>query len=96
MYHYCSTVLPLLTDLYIFIIHLIEAEKSLHDQLLAIGSNQLKGEGKIQDISKIVKSVVRQEQHYQREVADIQKLLAIIRQHLEKAKRDIQSIVSGL
>ncbi|KAK2860991.1 hypothetical protein Q7C36_005157 [Tachysurus vachellii] len=71
---------------------LIEAEKSLHDHLLSISSSHLKGEGKIQDISKIVKSVVRQEQHYQREVADIQKLFAVIRQHLEKAKRDIQSI----
>ncbi|KAG7329883.1 hypothetical protein KOW79_006105 [Hemibagrus wyckioides] len=70
----------------------IEAEKGLHAQLLAIGNNQLKGEGTIQDISKIVESVVRQEQRYQREVSDIQKLLSIIRQHLEKAKRDIQSI----
>ncbi|TSO57285.1 Laminin subunit gamma-2 [Bagarius yarrelli] len=71
---------------------LIEAEKSLHAQLVVIGSNQSKGEKKIQDISKIVENVARQEKQYQREVADIQKLISIIKQHLEKAKLDIQSI----
>ncbi|XP_017326854.2 laminin subunit gamma-2 [Ictalurus punctatus] len=71
---------------------LIEAEKSLHAQLVAIGNDQLKDEGKIQDILQIVESVVRQERQYQTEVADIQKLISDIRQNLQKAKQDIQSI----
>ncbi|XP_053089765.1 laminin subunit gamma-2 [Pangasianodon hypophthalmus] len=71
---------------------LIEAEKNLHAQLLAIGSNQMKEEGKIEDISEMVESVVSQERQYQREVTDIQKLISDIRQNLQKAKREIQSV----
>ncbi|XP_060786974.1 laminin subunit gamma-2 [Neoarius graeffei] len=71
---------------------LIEAEKSLHAQLVAIGNNQLRDERKIQDISKTIQNVVWQEQQYRREVADIQELISDIRQNLQKAKRDIQSI----
>lgn len=74
----------------------VEAEKSLQAQLLAIGNDQLKDQGKIRDISKIVENVVWQERQYQREVADIQELISDIRQKLLKAKQDLQSVVSVL
>lgn len=81
---------------WVLIIHPAEAEKSLHAKLVAIGNNQLKDEGKIQDISKVIEKVVFQERRYQGEVADIQKLISDIRQNLLKAKQDIQSVVSVL
>ncbi|KAF5900958.1 laminin subunit gamma-2-like, partial [Clarias magur] len=71
---------------------LIEAEKNLQAQLLAVGRAQLKDEKKVQNISKIVEKVVWQERQYQREVADVQKLISDIRQNLQKAKRDIQAV----
>ncbi|KAI5103910.1 laminin subunit gamma-2 [Silurus meridionalis] len=68
-----------------------ETEKILNDQLLAIGSSQQKGKGKIQGISKIIENVTGQKRRYQQEVADIQKLIGDIKQNLRTAKRNIQS-----
>ncbi|XP_062849101.1 laminin subunit gamma-2 [Trichomycterus rosablanca] len=72
--------------------NLIDTEKTLHAQLVTIGNNQLKGEGKIQDVSKIVDTVVQQGQLGQRKVADIQKLISDIRQNLNTAKQELSTV----
>lgn len=72
----------------------LDAEKSLHAQLVSIGGSQSKGEEKMLVISKIVDSVVQKGQLGQRKVSDIQKLITDIRENLNKAKQELNKAVS--
>lgn len=67
---------------------LTDAEALLHSQLSSLANTQSRQEGTLQSVSNTVENIAKQDQQQKTAVADIQKLIADIRQNLFKSRQD--------